>query len=526
VTIRRVFYAVYALGLFLAYMFSVLSSAVSGQAPNPGGSVTVLSRDGRRPLPTVEMQGHSMVGLDDLANLFQLTIREDAALRAVTVTYKNQTIVLTPDQALASMSGRLVSLPAPLTRQGRRWLVPVEFAGRALPLIYDTKLEYRPSSRLLIAGDLRVPHVAALYDDTGNSLRVTLDITPKATTSIVQDQNRLLVRIDADALDPALPPPPQQNFLTGIRAAEPNTIQMDLGSRFSSYRSSPPISSGAAVQVAIELLPAAGESPAAPSPALAPNTAGLPVFGGAARSSIRTIVLDPGHGGDDIGVKSATGILEKDVVLAVARRAKGAIEGRLGIRVLLTRDEDTKPDADTRAAVANNNKADLFISLHANGSPRASAQGALIYYLSLDRFGQGARRQSQADREVVPVYGGGTREFALLDWELAQAAHVQESAAFAGFIEQKMRGSANPSTVSVQKAPIRGLTAANMPAVLIEMGYLSNPTEEKTLASAEFQSQVAEALTEAVIAFRDYLEQAPDNSGHASSAAPPQANTR
>jgi N-acetylmuramoyl-L-alanine amidase len=516
---------VYALALFLV---SSLSGAVSGQAPNPGGPVTVLSRDGRRPLPTVDVQGHSMVGLDDLANLFQLTIREDAAARAVTVTYKNQTIVLTPDQALASMSRRLVSLPAPLTRQGRRWLVPVEFTGRALSLIYDTKLDYRPSSRLLVVGDLRVPHIAAIYDDTGNSLRVILDITPKATTGIVQDQNRLLVRIDADALDPALPPPPQQNFLNGIHAAEPNTIQMDLGSRFSSYRSSTPISAGAAAQVVIELLPAAGESSLAmPSPALpAPNAANLPVFGGAIRSAIRTIVLDPGHGGDDSGVKGAAGNLEKDVALAVARRAKGVIEGRLGIRVLLTRDEDTKADADSRAAVANNNKADLFISLHANGSPRDSAKGALIYYLNLDRSGEEARQQSQTGREALPVYGGGTREFALLDWELAQAAHVQESAAFAGLIEQKMRASANVSTVNVQKAPMRGLAAANMPAVLIEMGYLSNTAEEKTLASAEFQNGVAQAITEAVIAFRDYLEQAPDNAGHAPATAPPPANTR
>ena len=104
----------------------LLAVGISGQAPNPTGPYTVLSRDGRRPLPTVEMQGHPMVGLDDLANVFQLQIREDPAARAVTATYKNQTLVLTPDQSLVSASGRLLSLPAPLTRQGRRWLVPVE----------------------------------------------------------------------------------------------------------------------------------------------------------------------------------------------------------------------------------------------------------------------------------------------------------------------------------------------------------------------------------------------------------------
>ena len=86
-----------------------------------------------------------MVGLDDLATLFQLQVREDAAARAVTATYKNQTIVLTPDQSLVSASGRLVSLPAPVTRRSNRWLVPVEFISRALAPIYDVRLDFRPA---------------------------------------------------------------------------------------------------------------------------------------------------------------------------------------------------------------------------------------------------------------------------------------------------------------------------------------------------------------------------------------------
>lgn len=505
-TIRRISYTLCALSLFL------LASVVSGQAPNQSATLTVLSREGRRPLQIVDVHGRAMVGLDDLAALFQLIVREDAAARAVTVTYKKQTIVLTPDQALASMSGRLVSLPAPLTRQGRRWMVPVEFISRALAAVYDTRLDFRPGSRLLIVGDLRVPRVTAQYDDTGNSLRVTLEITPKAMTAVTQDQGRLLVRIDADALDPSLPPPPpQQGLLAGIRTAEPNTIQMDLGPRFSTHRSSTPISAGASAQLVIELLSVANDMSSA-TPSAAPERPGaapadLPVFGAAPRSSIRTIVIDPGHGGDDHGVTGAGGNLEKDVALSVARRTKGVIEGRLGIRVLLTRDDDTNTDADSRAAIANNNKADLFISLHANGSPGALSRGAAIYYLSLDRFGEEARRRSQIDREAVAVYGGGTREFSLVDWDLAQAAHVQESAAFAGLIEEKLRRPAGVSIVKVRKAPMRGLAGANMPAILIEMGYLSNPAEEKLLASLEFQSGLAQALTEAVIGFRDYLEQ-------------------
>jgi N-acetylmuramoyl-L-alanine amidase len=503
---------VYALGLLL------LVGAVSGQAPNQAGPLAVLSRESRRQLATVDAQGHQMVGLDDLASLFQLTVREDAAARAVTVSYKTQTVVLTPDQSLASTpAGRLISLPAPLTRQGRRWLVPVEFISRALAPIYDARIEFRPASRLVIVGDLRVPRVTAQYDDRSNSLSVTFEIAPKTTTAITQEGNRLIVRFEADALDALLPPAPsQQGLLTGLRAIEPNIIMMELGPRFTEYRSSTPTSTGASAVLAIELLTAADQlsanpSPGAPEPPAAPPLgAPLPVFGGGPQSSIRTIVIDPGHGGEDSGVTGPAGTLEKQVTLSVARRIKGVIEGRLGIRVLLTHDDDGSVAADGRAAIANNNKADLFISLHANGSPRPETRGASIFSLSLDRIGEDARRQSQADREVLPVYGGGSREVSLVEWELAQAAHIEGSTALGTLVEQKLRDSAGMFSVMSQRAPMRSLAGANMPAVLVEMGYLSNPDEEKLLASAEFQNNIAQAITEAVIAFRDYLDRGPD----------------
>ena len=477
------------------------------------GPITVLSREGRRTLATVDAQGQQMVGLDDLANLFQLQVREDAAARAITATYKTQTIVLTPDQSLVSSSGRLVSLPAPLTRRGNRWLVPIEFISRALGPIYDVRLDLRPSSRLLVIGDLRVPRVTAQYDDAPAALRITFETTPRTAATVTQEQGHLLVRFDADALDASLPqPPPQQQLLSGIRAIDAQTIQVDLGPRFGTFRASSPTSSGAAAVVAVELLATGGDTSAVPTaPANAPPalTSELPVFTGQSRPSVRTIVIDPGHGGEDNGVKGPGGALEKDVTLAVARRVKGAIEARLGMRVLLTREEKGGIDADGRAAIANNNKADLFISLHANGSPRPAPRGAVIYTLSLDRVGEDARRQSQADRAVLPLFGGGSREVALVEWELAQAAHLDGSNAFAGIVDQKLRTTAGLPTVALQRAPMRNLAGTNMPAVLIEMGYLSNVDEERLLTSANFQNGVAVALTEAVAAFRDHIEQGP-----------------
>lgn len=478
------------------------------------GPITVLSREGRRSLPTVELQNHAMVALDDLAGMFQLQIREDQAARAVTATYKAQTIVLTPDQSLVSASGRLVSLPAPLTRRGNRWYVPIEFISRALAPIYDVRLDLRAPSRLLVLGDLRVPRVTAQYDEGPNALRVTFEITPRAAASVAQEQGRLLVRVDADALDASLPALQSGNgLLTAMRVSD-TTIQMDLGPRFSAFRATPPVSSGAAAAITVELTATPAESTAKPdaptaAPPLAPLTPeSVPALTIATRPTVRTVMLDPGHGGDDAGVKGAGGTLEKDLTLLLARRVKALIEARLGMRVLLTREDDRRLGADARAAIANNNKADVFIALHANGSPQPATRGAEVFTLSLDRFGEDARRQSQA-RELVPLFGGRSREISLVDWELAQAAHLDGSNALAGIVDQKLRTMAGMQSVTLQRAPMRPLAGTNMPAVLVEVGYLSNTDEEQLMASAEFQNAIALALTESIAAFRDHLEQTP-----------------
>ena len=107
-------------------------------------------------------------------------------------------------------------------------------------------------------------------------------------------------------------------------------------------------------------------------------------------------MIDPGHGGDEQGTQGAGGLLEKDLVLDVARRLRSVLDGRLGIRVLLTRDDDRLVPHDERASIANNNKADLFISLHANSSPNKSAKGAEVFYLSLDGLGDEARKMAES----------------------------------------------------------------------------------------------------------------------------------
>ena len=218
---------------------------------------------------------------------------------------------------------------------------------------------------------------------------------------------------------------------------------------------------------------------------------------------MRTIVIDAGHGGAEEGARGPGGTLEKDVTLSVARRLKAALEARLGLRVILTRDRDEAVALDERAAVANNNKADIFLSLHANASVRASAGGAEVFYLSLADYGDEAQRVAQGEGEALPVFGGGTRDIEVILWEMAQARYIEQSALLARMIESGLRARVPMSPRAIQQAPFRVLVGANMPAVLVEMGFISNPEQEKQLASDTFQSTLVQALVDSVVAFRN-----------------------
>jgi N-acetylmuramoyl-L-alanine amidase len=467
----------------------------------------VLSREGRRPLPVRVLNGQEMFALEDLAKLFDLTAREDALAGGLAVSTKTQTIVLTPGQPLASVAGRVVALPVPPIREGRSWFVPIDFVPRAVGPALGIRLDLRRPSRLIVAGDIRVPRVTGRVEQLGIVARLTLDIAPATPHTIAQDSNRLVLRFEADALDAALPASPSPDLIQAIRPAETGVaVVIDLGPKFGSFKSSDAPGERGAGRIVIDVMsPTTETAPgAAPAPAPAPPTPEAPPpIDLTPPGGLRTIVVDAGHGGEEQGARGPQGTLEKDVTLTVARRLKGAIEARLGSRVILTRDSDQTIGLDERAAVANNNKADIFISLHANASVRASAAGAEVFYLSLADYGDQAQRVAQGESEALPVYGGGSRDIEAILWEMAQARHIEQSASFAQILEGQMRERVPMSPRAIQQAPFRVLVGANMPAVLVEMGFITNPEQERQLASDGFQSQVVQAVVESIVRFRD-----------------------
>ena len=495
----------------LTALVAAIAAPFAAQAPQT--SLRVISRQGTRTLPTVTHNNQEYVTLDDLAQAFGLTSREDQLAGGITITAGSRSIIVTPDQPVVSVAGRLVSLNVAPTKRDGRWLMPLDFLARALGPALDTRFDLRRPSRLLIVGDLRIPRVVSRVESTAAGATVTFDVTPATPARITLEGGRIVLLFEAEALDFATPNVPPQEFLQAIQPGDvPAALRLITGPKFGTHRATTSQAEGGSSRLVVDLLSPTTEvappTTTPPSTASAPTaTPGDPVLPlQPLPASVRTVVIDAGHGGEDAGARGTRGTIEKDVTLSVARRLRTMIESRLGLRVFLTRDEDRMMTLDERSAYANSQKADVFISIHANAALRPAMKGAEVYYLSLDPASAEARRLAETGADVLPTLGGGARAIDLIPWETAQSRHLDQSSALAGMIEQALRPRVPMSPRAVQQAPFRVLLGANMPAVLVEIGYLSNDEQEAALAGGGFQDQVAQGIFDAIAQFRASVE--------------------
>ena len=364
----------------------------------------------------------------------------------------------------------------------------------------------------------RFPRVAGQYRAGNDGGQLTFEVTPNTPLSVSQDGGRLVVRFEADALDVERAPGIRGELISRI-LVHPSAPELlvDLGPAFATYSVSNRPVDGDSTELIIDLTAAPRAADADPEAGVAPDAPATSPFPEGAPDtlpelrmppSVRVVALDAGHGGSDEGTRGSDGTLEKDITLSVTRRLRDAIERQLGLRVILTRGRDDAIPLDRRAAVANNNKADLFISLHVSASIRPLATGAEVFYLSMDEYGAEARELAQREGQLVPVIGGGLRAIDLVEWDMAQVRYLDESARLASIVHEELGRRVPMSTRGVQEAPFRVLVGANMPAVLVEMGFISNPEDEQRLSSARFQNAVVAALVDSILRFRRYVESA------------------
>ncbi|HWE53705.1 MAG TPA: N-acetylmuramoyl-L-alanine amidase, partial [Bryobacteraceae bacterium] len=221
---------------------------------------------------------------------------------------------------------------------------------------------------------------------------------------------------------------------------------------------------------------------------------------------VNRIVIDAGHGGHDDGTIGPHGVLEKDVVLDVALRLSKLVQERMGAEVVLTRSDDTFIPLHERTQIANDHKADLFLSIHANSSPSPEVSGTESFFLNFTSspgaIDVAARENAGADKSVG--------ELKDLIQSITLNDKITESQTFAQTVQTSLSSQAaktNPNAHNrgVKRAPFVVLIGASMPSILAEIGFLSNERDERNLGKAEYRQKVAEALYKGLAGYSQSL---------------------
>jgi N-acetylmuramoyl-L-alanine amidase len=240
---------------------------------------------------------------------------------------------------------------------------------------------------------------------------------------------------------------------------------------------------------------------------------------------IGRIVIDAGHGGHDTGTIGPTGLLEKDLCLDIALRLGKVIEQKLpGAEVIFTRPDDTFVPLERRTEIANEAKADLFISIHANSSHDHAARGVETYYLNL----RGSAEAMDVAARENAMASGGVHELQDLVKKIARTEKIEESRELASDIQDSLaqrvqKTSRRVKNRGVRKAPFVVLIGADMPSILTEISFLSNPADEKLLKKPDYRQRVADGLYQGVASYLKSLNSVTYNLPARSAAPRPHA---
>jgi len=225
----------------------------------------------------------------------------------------------------------------------------------------------------------------------------------------------------------------------------------------------------------------------------------------AAPDRFDTVVIDAGHGGSDTGAQGPRGTLEKDVVLYVARTLAGRLRAR-GLQVVMTRQSDVYVSLERRNAMANDARADLFLSIHANAADDRDVRGTETYFLALDASDEGAAQVASRENRAFGGDAGTGIEavrdpFIALVGDLITTEYLEDSSAFARKVQTELAEVEPLRSRGVKQAMFVVLRGVQMPAALVEIGFVTNAQDERTLAAKDGRGLVVEALERAVRAY-------------------------
>ncbi len=422
--------------------------------------------------------------------------------------------------ATPSYTRVVIELNAPVQYQAARIANP----DRIFFDLHNARLAQAVRQRALPGDDGLLKRIRVAQNQTGIA-RVVLEVGPVANYSafVLPNPYRLVIDINGGSGRPASPAasaapsvkppaaasdsvadgtPEKQEAVTAMAAAEAPSSKpvFERVTEPPAAKSRTGARSRATAGAKTEKTAEGDEKPAVklgtpPPKAAQPASDGHRSLIRALGLKIGRIVIDPGHGGHDTGTIGPTGLMEKDLVLDVAKRLGEIVEDRLGGDVIYTRNDDTFVPLESRTALANQKQADLFVSIHANSSRAPSARGVETYYLNFtsspDALEVAARENAVSQKSI--------HELQDLVKKITLKEKLDESREFAAEVQKSLyttmsRGNIGLRNRGVKKAPFVVLIGANMPSILAEISFVSNPSDERLLRKSEYRDKIAEAL--------------------------------
>lgn len=475
----------------LVLVLLAAATIVLGQSVAPA---TLRTGAGDRPLAVAQQGGLTLYSVSDVIAGLGGTVTPDSS--GFKVSLNNVVAAFGPDSRFGVVREDLIEMPAPPLILDGKPFVAIQFLQGFLPRAagleaqWDASahvLQIRPQQHEAVGVQVSVANVQGIS-------KIVVTLSGPAEYAIVREPGAFTVRFRT-----AIRPPFTEQAFDDPYVQKATFAGNDLRIQLTAvdvagdaYRLDAPF------RIVLDLRKAAAAPAGTPPPPLSLRPVDQP--------GIRTIVIDPGHGGKEVGAIGPSGMMEKDVTLALCRRLASSLSAKTGARVVLTREDDSVVSLDQRTAVANQYKADLFLSVHMNAAVVRDARGSEVYFLSADASDDLARKAADAENAVsAKAAPASSNELQLILWDLAQQEYLQESSRFAQAIQEEMNALSGIQNRGVKQAPFKVLVGATMPAALVEVAFISNPDEEAKLKNDTFQSNVIDALTRAVVRYKtDY----------------------
>lgn len=444
--------------------------------------------------------GEEFVSVLDVSRLFACAKHWRADFYQMELAIEGRRVRLTLGSPVALIDGAAVLVPAPVQiLDGVLW-VPLRFVIDDLIPLAPNRAQWAPARNEIRVGaaGANVTRVRADAADDGASIEIETAAPLDADVALSGAREVTITLRGAVLPASEIPVEDRRQIIESIEAWGDDDggrlvlrLASDVEAASVSARANPP---GTVVRLAARpdsaasaRLAAAGERERDSN---AWDDAGEARPGDAA---IRTLIIDPGHGGADRGATGASGATEKDLALTFALTLRERAERRLGLRTILTREADDDVAPERRATIANTSDGDLMVSIHCNAASDQSASGVELYVCEAaerNARGEDYTGAAAARAELLSTEG----DLRILPWRAAHAPFLQESRRFADALGRGLRGAPSLRFRGVERGPLAALEGARMPAVQIELGFLTHAADEALLSSGDFRTELADAI--------------------------------